>query len=91
MCLAILMIHITSLLNHPNFLNPEMNINNSITWENFRKDLLKKMKIKTQAGALRDYCKNKIIPKGLHMNKVPGVFPHNEEFKDRWVSILNKC
>lgn len=49
------------------------------------------MKTESHAGALTDYCKNKIIPRGLHMRKAPGMFPHNEVFKERWAAILNKC
>ena len=49
------------------------------------------MQIEAHAAALSDYCRNKIIPRGLRVKKIPGMFPNNDKFKDRWFAILNKC
>lgn len=41
-------------------------------------------------GALRDYCRKQISPRGLRMKKQPEMFPCDDTFKDRWFVILNK-
>lgn len=52
---------------------------------------MKKMRLETHMGALGEYCKAQMIPRGLRITKPPGMFQDNQEFTHRWEAILNKC
>lgn len=43
------------------------------------------------AVTLSDYLRNKIIPRGLRIQKAPAIGLNNPIFCDRWCEILNKC
>ncbi|OCT55740.1 hypothetical protein XELAEV_18004458mg [Xenopus laevis] len=40
---------------------------------------------------LAAYCENSRIPRGLRIHLRPTLFIHNEEFKTKYMQILNKC
>lgn len=43
------------------------------------------------ATALTDYVRASKIRQGLRIQKAPGIFQEDEEFKIKWASILNQC
>lgn len=54
---------------------------------------LRKKKLKTwlHAVSLTDYCKAERIPRGLRIQKPPAMFLEDEEFKSKWINIMNRC
>lgn len=51
----------------------------------------KRARLYLHAVALADYCRANKIPRGLRINKPPTAFTEDEEFRRKWVGILNKC
>lgn len=43
------------------------------------------------ASTLTQYCEDSHIPRGLRIQKGPSLFEEREEFRNKWIAILNKC
>lgn len=43
------------------------------------------------ATALNVYIREGKIPRGLQIQKSPGIFQEDDNFKSRWVATLNQC
>ena len=51
----------------------------------------KKLKLHLHTVTMSDYWRKDMIPRGLRLNKFPAFGYDNDEFKDKWEAILNKC
>lgn len=51
----------------------------------------KELKLQLHIVTLSDYWRKDMIPRGLRLNKYPTFGQDNEEFKNKWEAILNKC
>lgn len=51
----------------------------------------KELKLNLHMINLSDYWRKDMIPRGLRLNKFPSFGYYDEEFKDKWEAILNKC
>lgn len=53
--------------------------------------LKKRVRITLHASTLGQYCDKAQIPRGLRIQKGPTLFSDKEEFRMKWMAILNKC
>ena len=51
----------------------------------------KELKIHINMVYLSDYWKKDMIPQGLRINKFPSFGHSNDDFREKWEAILNKC
>lgn len=51
----------------------------------------KRVKFSLHASTLTEYCEKSHIPRGLRIQKGPSLFEGKDEFKEKWIAILNKC
>lgn len=51
----------------------------------------KRLRMHLHAVFLKEYCKTAKIPRGLRIQKGPTLFVESDEFKKKWIAILNKC
>lgn len=56
-----------------------------------KKQKTKTIKLSLHAFSLIQYCQNLQIPRGLRLQKGSTLFGNNNEFKQKWMAILNKC
>ncbi|KAK7912694.1 hypothetical protein WMY93_012905 [Mugilogobius chulae] len=63
----------------------------SFVIQDYKKLLEKDKKLELHAITLSDYWRERIIPRGLRINKFPSFGKDNAEFRNKWEAILNKC
>lgn len=63
----------------------------SMDWDHLIYLKKKQVKMFLHATALTDYIREEKIPRGLRIQKAPGLFQDDDTFKSRWVAILNQC
>lgn len=62
-----------------------------VDWEKLQYYKRKSVRVFMHATALTDYIRENKIPRGLRVQKPPGMFQDDENFKNRWAAILNQC
>lgn len=78
-----------SLFSGANQTHQEMDIN-KMFWE-LQKLLEKDTKLHLHAITLSDYWREGRIPRGLRIKKFPSSGFGNDDFRQKWEAILNKC
>lgn len=76
--------------NMPSIINTD-EIDIKVDWDNLLYLKRKEIRLFLHATALTDYVRASKIPRGLRIQKAPGIFQEDEEFKIKWASILNQC
>lgn len=65
--------------------------NINVDWDYLTYLKKKQIKMFLHATALVDYIREEKIPRGLRIQKAPGLFQDDNLFKRRWAVILNQC
>lgn len=60
-------------------------------WNTYLNILKRQTRYNLHARLMADYTKVQRTPRGLRIQKAPTLFSNNEEFKIKWMSILNRC
>lgn len=75
----------------PSIHEEEEDENVTLDWDHLTFLRKKQVRIFLHATALTDYVREEKIPRGLRIQKAPGLFQDDENFKSRWAAILNQC
>lgn len=60
-------------------------------YKQLRRSLEKDKKLELHSISLSDYWRKGMIPRGLRIKKFPSFVVENQDFKNSWEAILNKC
>lgn len=63
----------------------------TVDWDKLQYLKRKCVRVFLHTTALTDYIHESKIPRGLRIQKPPGMFQEDEEFKNKWAAILNQC
>lgn len=75
----------------PSIHDDSENENTDIDWDYLIYLKKKQTKMFLHATALTDYVREEKIPRGLRIQKAPGLFQDDDLFKSRWAAVLNQC